>query len=555
MGKTESPNTQTIDTELTNDLHFQVLELKRLFELTKSVLQNANAAGIPEVERYVTYVHNLRSRIETLSYDAIFHLRAKDKDLILNYRALIRVSVNLKVISDYLVQAARQVEYLQNPEIFEAFPLERFFDVTEETLELIHLGFTEVDTDLAESICASEKKLDELYLNYFEQIQEELPKKSKSADMLTLLFIIRYFERIGDCFLKIGEGILNISIGDALNIRHYRNLEAVVKDLTPKKAEASYDFKPFLFSRSGCKVGRLLIETNESEKQRLFYKQGDSKKIKDEIVKLKQWEKKFPNTVPAIKWQQHNGDGSTLVVNYLQGENLLNYVLKKGSKVEVEEATQVLTQRLTEIWSKEKVKKTSSSGFVKQILKRKKAIEHVHEDFFEAFKSGNGKEKIDFAKALKEAEAMEKKVKTTFQVWCHGDFNLDNIIYHPKNKTVSFIDVHRSGYNDYVQEISVFMVSMLRIQSADKPVKEKTRILVKAMYAFGKQFAESHKDKYFDARLAFGLFRSLVTSTRFLQDDEWYHQLRMWAWGILQSLEKEKKDLKKYTFSPELILN
>ncbi len=549
-------NTQTIDTDLTNDLHFQVLEVKRVCDLAKRVLLDLNPDGIEAVERYATYVYNLRSRIETLSYEAIFNLRAKDKELILTYRALIRVSVNLKVITDYFVQASRQVAYVQNPESFSDFPLTAFFTCIEEALENIHTAFTEVDSTLAEQICDSEQVLDNHYLDYFNVLQDQLQKKSKSADMLTLLFIIRYLERIGDCFLKIGEGILNISVGDALNIKHYKNIEAVVADLTGKSTQVDYDFKPFLFSRSGCKVGRLDIteQNGHAKNMRLFYKQGDSAKIKGEIAALKKWHKKFPKSVPQIKWESHSPGGSTLVVNYLEGANLLNFVLEKGSTAEVEKAADVLAQRIENIWSAEKQQRKSASDFVNQINKRKRAIEHVHEDFFEAFKSEDGKEKIDFAKALKRAKKLEKKVHAPFSVWCHGDFNLDNIIYNPKKERVRFIDVHRSGYGDYAQELSVFMVSMLRIQSEDKQVKEKTALLIARMYQLGSDFAQQHKDPFFQARLAFGLFRSLVTSTRFLQDDVWYHQLRMWAWRVLQSLEADQDNLKQYQFNLQILL-
>ena len=38
------------------------------------------------------------------------------------------------------------------------------------------------------------------------------------------------------------------------------------------------------------------------------------------------------------------------------------------------------------------------------------------------------------------------------------------------------------------------------------------------MYEIGRSFAKKHDDETFDVRLAFGLARSLVTSTRFILD-------------------------------------
>ena len=41
------------------------------------------------------------------------------------------------------------------------------------------------------------------------------------------------------------------------------------------------------------------------------------------------------------------------------------------------------------------------------------------------------------------------------------------MIYDPLDKKVRFIDLHRSRYQDYVQDVSVFMVSNYRLQVLD----------------------------------------------------------------------------------------
>lgn len=558
MANSTKRNSNTINTELTNDLQFLVLELKQLFQGVKKTITKCEIDNIDDLEKRDNYVHSLKSRIETLSYDAIFKLKSKNKDLILNYRALIRISSNLERIADFLIQAARQVNYVQDQRQFKLYKLDPIYNCIEEQLNKIHLAFTEIDKNLAEDLCRSEVLLDELYLEQFNFIQANISKKEMSSDMITLLFMVRYFERIGDCFLSIGESILNISIGDSLNIKHYEKLEAVVNDLSKENETTHYEFKPFLFSRSGCKVGRLRLERQTSKEridQKLFYKQGDKTKISAEIKGLKRWGKKAPGTVPDIIWSSIDGNNSTLVVNYINGVNLLAYLLGESKTSDVKKVSKALQKQLESIWESKIVKKKKASTFVKQIISRKEAITNVHEDFFEEFKVGKKKKTVNFTKVLKEALQLEKEVHAPFQVLCHGDFNLDNILYKPEKQTVHFIDVHRSAYKDYAQDVSVFVVSSLRIKLEDASVKKKTNLLSLELFEFAKSFAKKHNDPYFEARFAFGLFRSFITSTRFLHDDEWYQKMRMNALTVMEALQDAKKDFTKFTFDLKEILD
>lgn len=557
MARKITENTSTISTDLTNDLHFLVLEIKQLFDKVKSVIVTVDPTELPSLKNHEAIIENLKNRIESVSYEAIYRLKDKNKSLILNYRALIRVASNLQKIADFLVQAANQIIYIKDTEQFKFYNLSEFYEVVDVQLESVHLAFTEVDKTIAEKMYTAEKKLDELYLERFNFIQNKISKKKNTADMITLLFIIRYFERIGDKFLKIGESVLNVSVGEAVNIKHYQKLEQVVDALAGSGLDVRYDFKPFLFSRSGCKVGRLSIETQkdyQTQSNKYFYKQGDHRKIKEEVDGLDLWHKKFPSIAPEVVWKVIDKENSTLVVHYIKGENFLNYVLKTSDEEAVFTAAKQIEATLKAIWSKNKVKAKGGSQFIQQIIKRKSAIENVHEDFFDEFRSPK-KKKENFKQLLTEAKGFEKKVKVPFHVLCHGDFNLDNIIYDPENEAVRFVDVHRTGFNDYAQEISVFIVSALRIRIEDEEVRNRLNLVCLEMYAFGKKFAKKHNDVYFEARLCLGLFRSFVTSTRFLNDEDWYNRMRTDAIYVINTLRHHKNDLKKVTINLKNILN
>lgn len=541
----------TINTEITNDLHFLSIEVLKMLSYCQSGIETIDDTFIPKIENHNLYVENLKNRIESISYESIFQLKKKDKEQISNYRSLIKVSRYLSKIAEYLVLATRQVAYIKNKDTFADHNLDAFYTEIKYQVSRIHLTFTEIDIDSAKKLCESEEKLDLLYKSLFDEIQKNIVNKDQSADMLTLLFIIRYFERIGDCFQKIGEAVLAISVGDTLNIKHFENINNIVNDLNGENS--LFSFKPFLFSRSGCKVGRLEISNQEKGNNKLFYKHGNKRKIKNEIKGIKNWQNIFPELVPNIEWTGSNSNGSTLVVSHLSGHNLLSFLLEDSSIEQISEVSEKLQYTLNKVWLKSVKPKKTKSTFIKQIIDRKQDILKVHQNFFHDFKATPKGRSVNFKKLLNDANELEKKINCPIQVWCHGDFNLDNILYDSSKKQIYFIDLHRSKMGDYVQEVSVFMVSLLRVKIEDDKTKAKVKLLIMEMYAFAKKWAHEQNDAYFECRLALGLFRSFITSTRFVHDDDWYDTMRATAWRIFKSLKSSQKSLKKYQFNWEII--
>ena len=123
-----------------------------------------------------------------------------------------------------------------------------------------------------------------------------------------------------------------------------------------------------------------------------------------------------------------------------------------------------------------------------------------------------------FDQLVRLAAEREAKITAPFSVYIHGDFNLDNILYDPVERRINFIDLHRSRYMDYVQDVSVFMVSNYRLQVLDPPLRRRILELTVDFYRFATAFAQQSGDQTFELRLALGLARSFVTSTRFILD-------------------------------------
>jgi hypothetical protein len=71
---------------------------------------------------------------------------------------------------------------------------------------------------------------------------------------------------------------------------------------------------------------------------------------------------------------------------------------------------------------------------------------------------------------------------------------------------------------DYVQDVSVFMVSNYRLQIFDAPMRRRIMELTHDFYRFASDYARKSGDRTFELRLALGLARSFASSTRFILD-------------------------------------
>jgi aminoglycoside phosphotransferase (APT) family kinase protein len=104
-------------------------------------------------------------------------------------------------------------------------------------------------------------------------------------------------------------------------------------------------------------------------------------------------------------------------------------------------------------------------------------------------------------------------------VLIHGDFNVDNILYDDEVDRVRFIDLHRSRHMDYCQDVSVFLVSNARLQSFEPRFRQHVDWVIQNFFDWACGYAKSSGDTSFQLRLALGLARSYVTSTRFVLDE------------------------------------
>ncbi len=180
----------------------------------------------------------------------------------------------------------------------------------------------------------------------------------------------------------------------------------------------------------------------------------------------------------------------------------------------------------------------------------------VHPRFRLTSGSIGGLEAPSFEELITRARKLEKKLPPPFSVLGHGDFNVDNVIFDPERKEIHFIDLHRSRLMDYVQDISVFLVSCQRLQVFEEPVRRRISHTTLRVFDFAHSYAAESGDETFSARLALGLARSFASSTRFILDRKQAKAMFLRSRYLLERLlAADPKQLRRFSIPREILVD
>lgn len=525
------------------DLQFLILEVKKQAKASLSAIDKPTAKKLQKIRDREDYVDNLKNSLENKSYFNIHHLVQEERQ-VNYYKALITIASNLERCADFFENIAGQLDYVKDATCFKEFELRRFYRVIFKTLDIIYPALADHNLGLARKVCDSEDQLDELYKEGFNDIRANLRKRRHVDDMLTLLFIIRYLERVGDSFLNIGEAILDIHVGEKMTVDQFQNLQKGLKAQDIDISSERVEFKPIMNTRSGCRVAGIVDRTEDGEVNKVFYKEGPKDKIDSEVRGLDLWQNEYPGWVPSVLWHDSRENHSTLLLEYIDGMDLLEVVIKHRGQSE--HALTLLTNSLVHVWEGSKRVEPVGLDYIGEIVSRREDIQTIHGHLFRT------EEGID--ELLRQARQLENTLRAPFTTLVHGDFNLDNIIFDPEGDRVYFVDVHRSSYGDYVQDVSVFLVSNFRIPIFSRDIRTRLNAANVHMYECARNYAKDNGDRMFEARLAFGLFRSLITSTRFLFDKQFSSDMFRRGTSLLKELLEHKDNLEQFQVSREYFL-
>ncbi len=363
---------------------------------------------------------------------------------------------------------------------------------------------------------------------------KQLHQKKQPQTQVGGLLIARTIGQMGDALLNISEALLSSSLGQPMDLTRFHALQDSLHAVGahPKRDIAVH---PSGSGKSGGSIAAVRYRMDDNSEQHAIFKNGSSSKLNRELRGIKRWQQLFPGIAPEIFTYEKKGKSAFMLIEHLQGITLERIVMQASPRLRAE-AMKALRKTLRAVWSASCKPQSRSAHFCRQTQKRLADVYAMHPDFRRQRAAICGLRISAFTDLLQQAEQLEQQIPAPFTVLAHGDFNIDNILYDPRQRQIHFIDLHRTAQMDVVQDISVFMVSNYRLQIFTPPVRRCIRKQAEAIYTVARQFAESHHDTTFELRLALGLARSFATSTRFVSDHALAHKMFLRAHYLLEQV-------------------
>ena len=523
-----------------DNLYFLIAETSsQVANLTVLLETSSSSVGQRILDRH-GYTYNLKMRIHDACTDLLRSGKKRETD-IFSLRAAEKIASDLESLTNICHDCVHLANKLTRKNLLGNPPVVAMLEQVQEGLSVIEASIEEDNTKLAVKIGNIERDLDRSYNSLFEEKLKRLKKLKRPENVVTSLIIAQRIEDMGDALRDIAETIMSARLGQPMHLDRFQSLKTALTDLGLIDA----GIEPLAETKSGSGISAISTGKKGSGYAAVF-KDGNKDKLKEERESVESWHEIFPGLAPQILSYSKKGKNASLLIEHLPGQTF-EQILLQADRETLLTTLKFLTRTLKAVWTETRKKKVAKANHVEQLIKRFDAVIEVHPEFDSSAMKICG-QAVDSVKTLMaRAEKLEQCYPPPFSVYIHGDFNLDNIIFDIDSKKIRFIDLHRSCYLDYVQDVAVFMVSNYRLQVLDKPTRRKIQLVTNSIYDFASAFAKKHNDSSFDIRLGLGLARSFITSTRFILDKTLANKMFLRGVYLLESLTSaDDSELKKF---------
>lgn len=518
---------------IAGNLHFLIVEVQKQIERTRRFVMQPMQGLAGAIEARDGYIDNLNNTIQGKCFDLAARGGAGNGALG-QLQAIYLVTVNLERIGDFCHKAARQLMHVADTSVLDEVELDTYLERVAQGVGRIERALFSRNADLALEICRIDAKLDQRYVDDFAALIERLDAAPSRADIVAAILTIRYFERMGDSLLNIGEAILSACLGQRIKLHQFVALESALE-----RANLPADVQQLTLARvgetrSGSRIDQVSV-AKETAGDKVIFKEGESRKLAEEMEGLERWNALMPGIAPRVISHIERDDSVALLTEYLEGFTIEQLLLQESTST-LDQALGRLTETLSEVWHRTRREEPARARFCDQIASRLPEVFSVNRGLRREDIIIGGRRIPSFEGLVEHCRTIEAELAAPFSVLIHGDLNVDNIIFDPAEARIRFIDLHRTERLDYLQDVSVFLISNFRLQVFEPERRKRIRTTIFEFLEFAADFARGAGDASFEARLTLGIARSLATSTRFVADHQFAKSMFLRARYLLERL-------------------
>ncbi|MCU7835874.1 MAG: aminoglycoside phosphotransferase family protein [gamma proteobacterium symbiont of Taylorina sp.] len=516
-----------IFSEVNENLRFLISEVTLQVSNLQLYLKNPSDIVAKHILDRSGYFYNLKIRIQ----NTCNHIIANDKEpphINRKLKALDSIATNLAEIADLCGNCVSNIESANQIKQFYSKKYDEMLEEVKNQISKIEVSIYDDNTQIALKIGQINSKFRKINQKQQKQYIKKLSQKKSVKKLITFINVMNTLTQMGKALLDISEIIISSNLGKSVSTQRYNSLNNSIQKWWGVPMD-QVSIETVAETRSGSGISGISADKNKDKQKTkkdvnkadgydAIFKEGERKKLKEEKDKVESWHEIYPGLAPKIIDYQKQGKSASILIEHLPGYTYEKILLTQSNTL-LKQSRKQLFKTLKNIWKETYTKKRICAGYIQQLNKRLDAVYSIHPEFMQLNSSICGYPVANFKTLMTKAVVFEEKhARAAFSVYIHGDLNVDNIIYDSLEKKINLIDLHRSQYMDYIQDISVFMVSNYRLQVLDRPLRRRILETALMFYYCTQKYAHKMNDKNFEIRLALGLARSFATSTRFILD-------------------------------------
>ena len=542
----------TIYNEVNENLQFLISEVSLQITNLQLYLKTPSNAVAKHILDRSGYFYNLRVRIQN-TCNRIIANNKEPEYVNRKLKALDAIAASLTEIADLCGNCVSNIESGNKKKYIYSKKYDDMLSDVKNQISKIELSIYDDNTKLALKIGQVNNKFRKINQKQQKHYLNKLSRKKSIKKLMTFVNVMNTLTQMGKVLLNISETIISSNLGKPVSTQRYNSLNNSIKKWWGLPMD-QVSVETIAETRSGSGISGISTDRRTGKKKNkkpdiydAIFKEGEKKKLKEEKDKVESWHEIYPGLAPKIIDYQKQGSSASILIEHLSGYTYEKILLTESNAL-LNETRHQLFKTLTKIWKETYTPKRISAGYINQLSKRLDAVYSIHPEFIQLDSYICSYYMVNFNTLLKQAADFEEKYASApFSVYIHGDLNVDNIIYDAEEEKINFIDLHRSQYMDYIQDISVFMVSNYRLQVLDRPLRRRILETALTFYHLTRKYAKKMNDDTFDIRLALGLARSFVTSTRFILDKTLAESMYIRSRYLIESILKTPSNqLSKY---------
>lgn len=488
---------------------FLLLELQQQLKRISLYLQSQDVKVALTIVDHNDYLINMTTVVKNHCIKAM--VGNKNQNKVMTFRNLYDITHSVSNIGSSIVDLLRYTKKDELEVIRDDPFTQKILSQVIKSVKLLSNIFDDTTVGLGHELAEQAEQLQSKMQKYNEHL-------AQYDNALELFHVFSMFSNMCNQLLHLSEYVLSAEQNKVVTIRQFRALKAALKKAGGEALAEEAIYDRVGETKSGCSIVAVAADKTSVDYMAIF-KEGKKEKIKEEKQQFETWNKLFPGVAPRILSYKKKGRSAGILVEYLKGKTFEQIILSRNHSAQ-DIALEALCNTMAELWqSTKKIECGVEAQYVEQIRKRLPSVFRVHSEYQQKkTKLGNliipGLNKL-----LDKCAEVEASIITPFSVFTHGDFNIDNIIFDEETGQIRFIDLHRSHDTDYLLDVSVFMVSNYRMKVSDPVIRKCINRAMLHFYNWASSFAKQQNDHMFEVRLALGLARSFITSTRFTMDE------------------------------------